>query len=310
VADSYWAELYQPVPLPQEEIDRIRAENDAIAAALDAAGIAYTRNGDETGIEWLEYDYEDQAALDAVNRVYAELYPPQPLPQEEIDRIRAENDGLAAAFDAAGIAYTRVGDETGFEWLEWDYDDAAAQQVATDYYAVLYPPIDCPGVEPCLVAADDAASDQVVVEEAALRDDVAVEPGLIDPICGGGEPYVPTAEELAANLAETDGLAAAFDAAGVAYTRTTDEINGFQYLEFDYEDPIAQQVSTDFYNQRYGPTAEETAAREAGIAAMVAAFDGAGVTYELQGEAPYQYLTFDLANPASLDAIRAVLAAR
>ena len=118
VSDSYWANRYPSQPPSQAELDQVKAENDAVARHLDTAGIAYTRTRDAQGWENVEYDYDNPAAQKAVDDAYTELYPPVPPSAEELAITRADNDRQAAAFDAAGIAYRRVSDELGWEWLE------------------------------------------------------------------------------------------------------------------------------------------------------------------------------------------------
>ncbi|MEZ5340904.1 MAG: hypothetical protein R2706_05505 [Acidimicrobiales bacterium] len=149
VADAYWNERYPIEPPAQEDLDRVRSDNDAIAAALDAAGLSYTRSTDELGWDSIEWDYEDPAAQAAVDTVYAELYPPQPPTADDIAYMTAENDRLAAAFDAAGIAYTRMSDELGWTWIEWDYNDESLFPAVQAVFDELYPAT--PG-DACLIA--------------------------------------------------------------------------------------------------------------------------------------------------------------
>ncbi len=150
VVDTFWTERYPPEPLPAEEIARIKSENDAIAAALDAAGVSYTREQDASGAEWLQWDYENPEASEAVEAVYAELYPPIPPTEEELAESRRQTDQMAAAFEAAGIEFTRVSDELGWEWLEWDYEDPDATAAVEQVFAELYP-VD-PNLDPCALA--------------------------------------------------------------------------------------------------------------------------------------------------------------
>ncbi len=150
VVNAFWTERYPPEPLPAEEIARIKAENDAIAAALDVAGVTYTREQDASGAEWLEWDYENPDAAEAVKAVYADLYPPIPPTEEELAESRRQADELAAAFEVAGIEFTRVSDELGWEWLEWDYEDPEAAAAVEQVFAELYP-VD-PNFDPCALA--------------------------------------------------------------------------------------------------------------------------------------------------------------
>ncbi len=155
VSDTYWAERYPPQPLPSEEVARLKAENDAIVAALEEVGAEYTRHPDPSGAEWIEWDYANAVASDAVETVYAELYPPVPPSTEEVEAAKAENDKLAEAFDAAGIVYTRKADDAGWEWIEWDYEDEQVSLAVQAVFDELYP-FD-PTVDPCGAAHVDGS---------------------------------------------------------------------------------------------------------------------------------------------------------
>jgi hypothetical protein len=214
VVDSFWADRYPPEPLPAEEVARIRAENDKLATALDEAGVAFTRQTDRWGNEWLEWDYADANAQAAVDAVYAELYPPVPPSAEDLAVMRAENDKLAAAFDAAGVAYTRESDEAGWEWIAWDYEDPATSAVVDAVFAELYPvdltidPMPCPLV-------DDPATSGVAEEGAIEEGTVDAEPSdteiMIDPIAEL------TPEQEAQRVADVEAMDAGFTAAGVDF---------------------------------------------------------------------------------------------
>lgn len=279
VVDSFWADRYPPEPIDPAELDRIRSENDRIAAALDAAGVTYTRQNDDSGWEWLEWDYDNPAAQEAVDAVYAELYPPVPPTAEELAMIQAENDRIATAFDAAGIAYTRMTDEAGWEWIEWDYEDPAASEAAQKVFEELYPPmplpepIDCGGVDPALVdpiegeAVDGVATDDApVADEAATSEDAAVAETL--PAPAGDEP-------------------------------TTSEI------AVEDRGEIAVEPGVDS-----GLTPREIRRRDADVAAMDAGFAAAGVEYEVVGESPWASVVFDIANPDAVTVIADILAER
>ena len=239
VVDSFWADRYPPEPIDPAELERVQAENDRIAAALDAVGVAYTRQSDEGGWEWVEWDYEDPDAQAAVDAVYAELYPPVPPSGEELESMRAENDRLAAAFDAAGIAYTRVSDTAGWEWIEWDYEDPATTEAAQAVFDELYP------VEPLVDPIDCGFDDVAPVDEAPL-DEVAVDPISIDPIEGGGDSGF-TPEQIAMRDADVAAMTAGFDAAGVAYTSFGD--SPWVSVVFDLS-PAAVDVITGVLSAR------------------------------------------------------------
>lgn len=171
VVDSYWQNRYpveEPViePISAEDLARQKAENDALVAALEAVNATYTRHSDDAGWEWIEWDYENAEASAVIEAVYAELYPPVPPSAEELAMIKAENDKMAAAFEAAGIAFTRSSDEAGWEWIEWDYDDESIQDAVMAIFDELYP------VEPGLPCAElfegDVAAVSGVAEDAPV----------------------------------------------------------------------------------------------------------------------------------------------
>jgi len=127
--------------MPQELIDQLNADTDALAAHLDGAGVAYTVV-DENGLRYLDWDFDDEAANDVVDAFYDALYGDMDLdademPQELIDEVNAETDGLAAHLDAAGVVYTIV-DEGGLRYLDWDFDDEAANDAVDAFYSARY----------------------------------------------------------------------------------------------------------------------------------------------------------------------------
>ncbi len=128
-----------------ELVEEITAENEAIKEALDAAGIAYTVEIDEElGVEYIVWDFEDEAANEIVDDLFNEQWAEDfaSLDQAERDQIiaevTAENEAIKAALDAAGIAYTEVQDEVlGIPMVEWDFDDEAAWDVLEDVFEEL-----------------------------------------------------------------------------------------------------------------------------------------------------------------------------
>lgn len=235
VLSSFWEQRYPVVPPSQAELDEIVAQNDVIARHLDEAGLTYTRTTDEGGWESIEWDYENPTAQEAVDAAYTELYPPQPPSAEELATMKADNDKLAAAFDAAGIAYTRTSDELGWEWIDWDYDDEATNEKVNAVFEELYPiePIDG-----CVMPLDDGlARDAEVVDAAegeAASETIAVEGELL-PIDEGFTPEV-----IAQRDAEAAALASGLEAAGV--TVRTDGESPWQVVIFDLTNDAAVEV--------------------------------------------------------------------
>lgn len=218
VVDSFWQERFpvdpidediviEPEPIDPAELARQSAESDKIVAALEAIGVDYTRESDDSGWEWVEWDYDNREAQVAVDAVYAELYPPIPPTADDLAAMKAENDRLAAAFDAAGIAYSRVADEAGWEWIEWDYEDESTWDAVNALFTELYPvEPGLPCVEPLGDVATTGASSSASVTSELAPDDlelVAVEPF--------------TSEEIAQRDADVAALSSGFGGAGVAH---------------------------------------------------------------------------------------------
>lgn len=225
IADSYWAAKYPvepPEPVPQAELDAVRADNDIIVAALEEAGVEVVRTTDEMGWESLEYDYEDPAAQAAVNAAWLIISPPEPPSAEVLADQTKYNDELMAAFDQAGISYELVSDELGWAWVEWDYEDTAVADQVSAVFDALYPPTLIDPSEQCLYddtsvvsseepavdpAAGDPAVDDPAVVEPVVEDRAVEEPAVVDGL---------TDEQIVARDGEIEALAGGFAAAGVA----------------------------------------------------------------------------------------------
>ncbi len=219
VVDSFWQNRF-PVdeaviePISAEDLARQTAENDALVAALEAVGATYTRHSDDAGWEWIEWDYENAEAATAIEAVYAELYPPVPPSADELASMKAENDKVAAAFDAAGIAFTRPVDQAGWEWIEWDYDDESIQDAVTAVFDELYPVE--PGL-PCpeLLEGDLSAASGVADDAPAARSEATTElaPEALEPSIGNDF----TTEEIAQRDADVTAMSTGFELADVDF---------------------------------------------------------------------------------------------
>ncbi len=233
VISSFWDVRYPTLPPTQAEFDDLVAQNDVIAAALDEAGIAYTRSTDSSGWDTLDWDYENPDAQAAVDSAYAELYPPEPPSAEQIASMKAENDKVAAAFDKAGVDYWVSSDELGWEWVEWDYDDAEMNKRVDAAFAELY---EYEAGEDCSQTMGDGAA-----PEGAVDDD---EPRSVDEGATEAESVAPaedfTAEEIAQRDAEATALMTGFQAAGVE-VRMEGE-SPWQIVLFDVNNDAAVDV--------------------------------------------------------------------
>ena len=90
-----------------------------MAAALDAAGLAYTIEEDDNGWRWVETDWDDPAVMETLDALWMERS------AEVAAALAADLDRLAAAFDAAGITYEREGHDE-CETIIFDVEDPAA----------------------------------------------------------------------------------------------------------------------------------------------------------------------------------------
>lgn len=251
--DRYPDEGFFEEAIPEEELQRMIEENAALSVVLDEAGVAYELVTEEAGFEWVEWDEEDSAAQAVVEAFSNEFYPSEPIPEAELAQIREENAALAAALDQAGVAYELITEEIGFEWVEWDYEDRAAQAVVDAFYAELYGNEFEDGFE-----------------------------GDFDEACFGEDAWVPTQEEIDQNNAETNAMATAFDAAGITYTVQNDEL-GFQWLEWDFEDPEVQAVAEVYWGTEEGVAVADISAD---LDRLAAAFDTAGSTMSAKATPP------------------------
>jgi hypothetical protein len=248
VNDSFWADRYPTLPPAQEDLDRIRQENAVVAHHLDAAGISYTRSTSTEGWETIVYNYDDPKAQAAVSDAYAELYPAQPPTAAESVSIKADNDKLAAGFDAAGVTYHRASDELGWEWIEWDYEDPATQTKVDSVFAQLYPPAGGPD---CLAATEGGASPPPAVAAGADAVTPAKPPTEATPTGTGAgsstasEPESDpalgqTPEQVARRETEVSALTKGFTAAGV-----TNQVIGespWQSVNFDIKNQASVPV--------------------------------------------------------------------
>jgi hypothetical protein len=181
VAGRFWFERYPPEPIDPADLVQNKADNDVIAASLDSAGVVYERSTDLSGWESVDFDYEDPQAQAAMDAADAELYPPQPPTAEDLAWMNEENDRISAALTAAGIGHARVSDDLGFEWIEWDFEDAT---IADDVMAVFdelygFDVAIEPAPDPNVSVVNDAAVSGPVTESMEPVE-VVCEPSLLE----------------------------------------------------------------------------------------------------------------------------------
>lgn len=185
-------------------------------------------------VEMLEPTEEELAAWEAEEQAFLDA-----LPQELIDELTAEADALRAFLDDAGIAYEDVTDGP-LTYPEWDGEDDAANDAVEQFF------VDRHGVGP------DEFVDELL--ETHLGDLGEFDDEFEDAWDESWEEcddWEPSEEEIAEINAEMDGLAAAFDEAGIAYTRETDPF-GIAFVEWDHEDDEANAVADAFFEELYG----------------------------------------------------------
>jgi hypothetical protein len=113
------------------DVESMNAEQDELAAYLDARGIAYEVITDGE-YRYVEIDWDDPAAAGAVDDFYWEKYP---MSQEDIDAINADTDAFVAFLQDRGIAVTVTTDAHGLTFAEFDWEDPAAVAAAEEFWS-------------------------------------------------------------------------------------------------------------------------------------------------------------------------------
>ena len=206
--------------LPQELLDELNGEGQALAEAFDAAGIDYQLGTDDEGVTFPEWDKSDAAA----NQVAEDFFESgvekgffttdvMDLPPELVEELNAEGQELADALDAAGMSYEMVTDPAGVAFPEWDWDDEAANEVAEQFLGTKH-----------------GECDDIILSDI----DMDLPQDFIDEINADGA-----------------ALAAALDAAGVSYELITDD-HGVTFPEWDPSDEAANAVAEEFFGELKG----------------------------------------------------------
>jgi hypothetical protein len=300
------------VPTP-EEIAATNSDAAGLTDAFDRFGIEYSSTTDEAGYLLVEYAYNDVVAQSIADSYWAVRYPPEPIPQEELDEIVAHNDVVAAQLDAAGLTYERLTDDSGYESIEYDYDDPVAQAAVDAAWQIIFPPQPPTAAEAARQTKDndtfmqalDAAglsyelvtdelgwawvewddSDPATVDRYYEVIDELYPPIMIDPIVGcelALEPAAPS--EPAPDVASIEPIEPVGDDVVV-------------------EEPELLPIEPEF-------TPEDVARRDAEVTAMADGFAAASVEFTVVGESPWQSVVFDIGNDASVTVITEILAAR
>ncbi len=126
----------------QEEIAEFNAEVAKLSEAFTTAGIAFTLETDESGLQYLEWDEaDDEQAWEILDEVFADTliaddadFDWQPT-AEDIAEINAEIAKEVQALEAAGISTIMETDEFGISLPTWDEgDNEAAMAVFDELY--------------------------------------------------------------------------------------------------------------------------------------------------------------------------------
>jgi hypothetical protein len=322
-SDSVECGVYEP---SQEEIDAANADSEALASTFDRYGVTYQRTVSEDGFVFIEYDYADVVAESVASSFWAERYPVEPLPQETIDEIKAQNDIIAAELDKAGVDFSRTTGEDGVDVLDYDYEAPGAQAAVEAAWQIISPPQPPTADELAAITADNAkltaAFDEAGIAYELVSDELGwawVEWDYEDPALAEqvnavfDELYgLPDIEPLPAVdcAAREGGEAVVVDPAvepAVEEPAVEDPAVEPAVVDPAVVDPA---VDTSVAPIDQGFTPEVIAQRDSEVAALAAGFADVGVTAEVMGESPWQVVIFDVANDASVAVVAGVLATR
>lgn len=289
---------YEPTA---EEVAAVNQDGEGLIATFDRFGIENTSSTDDFGYLTVDYAFDDVVTQSVADSYWSARYPVEPIPQEELDAIVAQNDVLAEQFDAAGLTYERVADDAGYESFEYDYEDTAAQAAVDAAWLIISPP-QPPTAEQLVQQNDDneklmAAFDDAGLDYELVTDELGwawVEWGDADP--DADQAYYAVIDELYAPVAIDPMPECEVIGEPVPIDLPSIDVVPLEEVE---EAPVDS-----------GPTPEQIAARTADVDAMAAGFTESAVEFEVIGESPWQTVIFDLDNDSSVQVIAGVLTAR
>lgn len=293
-----------------EEVAEANAANEGLVEAFDRFGIEYTSSTDGVGYLAVDYAFDDVVAQSVADSYWNALYPVAPIPQEELDAAIAQNDIIAEQLEAAGVTYERTTDDVGYESIEYDYDDPAAQAAIDAAWVIISPP-QPPTPEQLAQQTDDNikltnAFDDAGIAYELVTDELGwawVEWDADDPATS--EQYFAILDELYPPIAIEPLQECEFVEELIAIDMPT--------LDVQPVDPLIDPMPIDELGEApvdAEPTPEQVERRNAEVDAMVAGFGAASVTFEVVGESPWQTVVFDLEDASSVSVINEVLAAR
>ncbi len=262
VADDFGADAAGVTDCPvydqsMEPVDTsANDEQDALAAYLDSVGIEHTMVT-ECDSHWVEYNWDNEAAVNAVDDYWWSLYP---MAQDDIDSNNAQAESLVAYLNAHGVAATLTTDRHGLESAEYSWDDQAAIDAADDYYYSLYPmaqaDIDSNNADAeALVAyltghgvTATLTTDRHGLESAEYSWDDEATSNAVDDYYWSLYPMAQA--DIDSNNADAEALVAYMADHGVTATLVTDR-HGLESAEYDWNDQAANDAANDFYAARY-----------------------------------------------------------
>ena len=219
----------------------------------------------------------------------------------------------------------------GWESIEYDYDDPAAQEAVNAAWLIISPPqppsadelatqtdqnskitaaFGAAGIEYELVAdelgwawvewdyEDESITEQVNAVFDELYGSVEIDPAIecvTDPLAAEGGTVEGRTVEGGTVAVETQG----------ADEPATDVVT-----DPAVEEPVVDPDSSVSVGVVEEFTPEQIAVRDAEITALADGFSAAGVTAEVIGDSPWQTVVFDIANDASVAVVAGVLAER
>jgi hypothetical protein len=321
--------VYEPT---QADIDVSNADTEALVAEFVRFGVTHERSVDATGYVVVDYDYDDVVAQSVADSFWSARYPPEPIPQEDIDANTASNDVIANELEAAGVDFTRSTDESGWESIEYDYDDPAAQAAVDAAWLIISPP-QPPSAEELATLTEEnariiAAFDAAAIEYELVSDELGwawVEWDYEDESIGEqvnsvfAELYPAVEIDPGVECASVDQVAVddvtieggTVEGGTVAVeTQSADEPATDVVTDPAVEEPVVDPDSSVSVGVVEEFTPEQIAVRDAEITALADGFSAAGVTAEVIGDSPWQTVVFDIANDASVAVVAGVLAER
>ncbi len=243
-----------------EEIAEIQAETDELAAFLDEQGIAYEIVEDECGLSWVEWDWDDPAAEEAIDEFFGEFddwgfgFIEEIDPEQALADIAGLLEGLAAHLDAAGVEHQ----VRNLPVVTWDMTDEAANDAVAEYFGQAEIPFleQLPGILDFGFGEFGPHDGWLEFEfpfdgEFPFGGEFPFDGEWFDFGFDGELPFDLPAELVERLNATADELAAFLDERGIAYD-VEEGPNGIRMVIPDLDDPAAEEALGEFYEEHGG----------------------------------------------------------